>query len=143
MITTIPAAAFIGAAVAVGDSPGLRGAPAGEGANVGLILLTGTATLALRRRRQEPATPHEGHDTRAMSGVEGAGRPFLAADPYARCPKGPSFLRPGPRLSPERGGEHSGPPPCTGADCSTLRALAEWLSPLGCLPATEAATRAR
>jgi uncharacterized hydrophobic protein (TIGR00271 family) len=51
-ITTIPAAAFIGAAVAVGDAAGLRGALAVLGANVGLILLTGTATLALQRRRQ-------------------------------------------------------------------------------------------
>jgi uncharacterized hydrophobic protein (TIGR00271 family) len=51
-ITTIPAAAFIGAAVAVGDAAGLRGALAVLGANVGLILLAGTATLALQRRRQ-------------------------------------------------------------------------------------------
>jgi hypothetical protein len=50
-ITTIPAAAFIGAAVAVGDLVGLRGALAVLGANVGLILLTGSATLALQRRR--------------------------------------------------------------------------------------------
>ena len=50
-ITTIPAAAFIGAAVAVGDPAGLRGALAVLGANVGLILLTGSATLALQRRR--------------------------------------------------------------------------------------------
>jgi uncharacterized hydrophobic protein (TIGR00271 family) len=51
-ITTIPAAAFIGAAVAVGDAAGLRGALAVLGANVGLIVLTGTATLALQRRSQ-------------------------------------------------------------------------------------------
>jgi uncharacterized hydrophobic protein (TIGR00271 family) len=51
-ITTIPAAAFIGAAVAVGDTVGLRGALAVLGANVGLILLTGTVTLALQRRRE-------------------------------------------------------------------------------------------
>jgi uncharacterized hydrophobic protein (TIGR00271 family) len=51
-ITTIPAAAFIGAAVAVGDVAGLRGALAVLGANVGLILLTGTTTLAVQRRRQ-------------------------------------------------------------------------------------------
>jgi uncharacterized hydrophobic protein (TIGR00271 family) len=50
--TTIPAAAFIGAAVAVGDAAGLRGALAVLGANVGLIVLTGTATLALQRRSQ-------------------------------------------------------------------------------------------
>src|SRR3954468_18129020 len=50
-ITTIPAAAFIGAAVAVGDA-GLRGALAVLAANVGLILLTGTATLAVQRLRQ-------------------------------------------------------------------------------------------
>jgi uncharacterized membrane protein len=50
-ITTIPAAAFTGAAVAVGDTAGLRGALAVLGANVGLILLTGTATLAVQRRR--------------------------------------------------------------------------------------------
>jgi hypothetical protein len=49
-ITTIPAAAFIGAALAVGDLVGLRGALAVLGANVGVILLTGTATLALQRR---------------------------------------------------------------------------------------------
>ncbi len=49
-ITTIPAAAFIGAALAVGDPVGLRGALAVLGANVGVILLTGTATLALHRR---------------------------------------------------------------------------------------------
>jgi hypothetical protein len=51
-ITMIPAAAFIGAAVAVGDAAGLRGALAVLGATVGLIPLTGTATLALQRRRQ-------------------------------------------------------------------------------------------
>jgi uncharacterized hydrophobic protein (TIGR00271 family) len=50
-ITTIPAAAFIGAAVAVGDWAGLRGAVAVLAANVVLILLTGTATLALQRGR--------------------------------------------------------------------------------------------
>jgi uncharacterized hydrophobic protein (TIGR00271 family) len=52
-ITTIPAAAFIGAAVAVGDAEGLRGAVAVLAANVGLIVLTGTATLALQRLGQE------------------------------------------------------------------------------------------
>jgi uncharacterized hydrophobic protein (TIGR00271 family) len=52
-ITTIPAASFIGAAVAVGDANGLFGALAVLGANVGLILLTGTVTLAVQRRRQE------------------------------------------------------------------------------------------
>jgi uncharacterized hydrophobic protein (TIGR00271 family) len=51
-ITTIPAAAFIGAALAVGDVAGLRGSLAVLGANVGLILITGTATLALQRVRQ-------------------------------------------------------------------------------------------
>jgi uncharacterized hydrophobic protein (TIGR00271 family) len=50
-ITTIPAAAFIGAALAVGDAAGVRGAMAVLAANVGPILLTGTATLALQRRR--------------------------------------------------------------------------------------------
>jgi uncharacterized hydrophobic protein (TIGR00271 family) len=52
-ITTIPAAAFIGAALAVGDGRGLTGAVAVLAANVGLILLTGTATLALQRRIEE------------------------------------------------------------------------------------------
>jgi uncharacterized hydrophobic protein (TIGR00271 family) len=51
-ITTIPAAAFIGAAVAVHDPAALSGALAVLGANVGLILLTGTATLAVQRLRQ-------------------------------------------------------------------------------------------
>jgi uncharacterized hydrophobic protein (TIGR00271 family) len=51
-ITTIPAAAFIGAALAVGDAAGLSGSLAVLGANVGLILVTGTATLALQRLRQ-------------------------------------------------------------------------------------------
>jgi uncharacterized hydrophobic protein (TIGR00271 family) len=51
-ITTIPAAAFIGAAVAVGDTGGLRGGVAVLAANVGLVLLTGTATLAVQRLRQ-------------------------------------------------------------------------------------------
>jgi uncharacterized membrane protein len=51
-ITTIPAAAFVGAALAVGDLHGWVGALAVLGANVGLILLTGTATLALQRLRQ-------------------------------------------------------------------------------------------
>jgi len=50
-ITTIPAAAFIGAAVAVHD-PGLLGALAVLGANVGLILVTGTVTLAVQRFRR-------------------------------------------------------------------------------------------
>src|SRR4051794_30008852 len=54
-ITTIPAAAFAGAALAVGDATGWRGALAVLGANVGLILVTGTATLAVQRLRQESA----------------------------------------------------------------------------------------
>jgi uncharacterized hydrophobic protein (TIGR00271 family) len=49
-ITTIPAAAFIGAAVAVGDREALWGALAVLAANVGLIVLAGTVTLALQRR---------------------------------------------------------------------------------------------
>jgi len=51
-ITTIPAATFIGAAMAVGDAAGWRGALAVLGANVGLIMVTGTATLAVLRLRQ-------------------------------------------------------------------------------------------
>jgi uncharacterized hydrophobic protein (TIGR00271 family) len=49
-ITTIPAAAFAGAALAVGDAAGVRGALAVLGANVALILVAGTATLAVQRR---------------------------------------------------------------------------------------------
>jgi hypothetical protein len=53
-ITTIPAAAFIGAAVAVGDVEALRGALAVLAANVGLIVVAGTVTLALQRRDRAP-----------------------------------------------------------------------------------------
>jgi uncharacterized hydrophobic protein (TIGR00271 family) len=52
-ITTIPAATFIGAALAVGDDVGLRGALAVLVANVSLILLTGTVTLAMQRLHQD------------------------------------------------------------------------------------------
>jgi uncharacterized hydrophobic protein (TIGR00271 family) len=62
-ITTIPAAAFVGAAMAVGDAAGWRGALAVLGANVGLILVTGTATLAVQRLRQ--GSPRRRAATRA------------------------------------------------------------------------------
>ena len=48
-ITTIPAAAFFGSAVAVHDEPGAAGSIAVLGANIATLLLAGTMTLILQR----------------------------------------------------------------------------------------------
>jgi len=48
-ITTIPAAAFCGAALAVGDAAGAAGALAVLVANVGLLIVGGSATLIAQR----------------------------------------------------------------------------------------------
>jgi len=58
-ITTIPAAAFIGAAAAVHDPSGARGALAVLAANVAILVIAGTVTLLLQhllRRRRPPST---------------------------------------------------------------------------------------
>jgi hypothetical protein len=56
-VTTIPAASFIGAALAVHDGSGAGGALAVLVVNVAMLLVAGTTTLLaqrLRRRRSQP-----------------------------------------------------------------------------------------
>ena len=58
-ITTIPAAAFIGAAAAVSDAAGATGALAVLAANVGILVMSGSLTLAAQRSYRQwrgPAT---------------------------------------------------------------------------------------
>jgi uncharacterized hydrophobic protein (TIGR00271 family) len=56
-ITTIPAAAYLGVAAGVGEAHRVPGALAVLGANVGTLLLAGTATLIVQRRLAERRTP--------------------------------------------------------------------------------------
>ncbi len=49
-ITTIPAAAYLGVAAAVGEAEKARGALAVLGVNVGVLLVAGTLTLIVQRR---------------------------------------------------------------------------------------------
>ena len=66
-ITTIPAAAYFGVAVAVGEMDKAWGALAVLGVNVTMLLAAGTATLVVQRRlgRRVPAASPESGDTLA------------------------------------------------------------------------------
>lgn len=57
-VTTIPAASFIGAAAAVHDPAGAAGALAVLTVNIVMILIAGTSTLMIQRRRR--GRPHQG-----------------------------------------------------------------------------------
>jgi len=61
-VTTIPAAAYAGVAVAIGESHGARGGLAVLGVNVLMLLVGGTLALVvqrwLRRRSPEPTSSH-------------------------------------------------------------------------------------
>jgi uncharacterized hydrophobic protein (TIGR00271 family) len=66
-ITTIPAAAFFGAAMAVRDAQGAIGALAVLGANVGILVFAGSLTLAAQRgyRQWRRAAPPSASPARA------------------------------------------------------------------------------
>ena len=58
-VTTIPAAAYLGVAAALGEASKVWGALAVLGVNVTMLLIGGTLTLILQRRlAQRPSRPH-------------------------------------------------------------------------------------
>jgi uncharacterized hydrophobic protein (TIGR00271 family) len=74
-VTTIPAAANIGVAVAVGDWSEWRGAMAQLAVNLTAIVLAGVATLFVQRRLFERRRQrHLGDGTRAVAGLSSEGR---------------------------------------------------------------------
>jgi uncharacterized hydrophobic protein (TIGR00271 family) len=56
-VTTIPAAAFVGAAMAIRDAAGATGALAVLAANVGILVMSGSLTLAAQRSYRQWRSP--------------------------------------------------------------------------------------
>jgi uncharacterized membrane protein len=59
-ITTIPAASFCGAAIAIGDLDGAGGAVGVLAVNIVMLVLAGTLTLLLQRRMGRTRTSYFG-----------------------------------------------------------------------------------